>query len=148
MWNTYTTEYKKLGMDLSVNNISDFKKEYKAVLLIDIDKDPQPDAFVIFTKGTYGNKINLLWTDGKKESKRVLIRKLIELIKNIGWWIEASLKIEDILKDNNINYIDDEDIIRKMINKDIIYLSNGYYSRKLSLVDKWITKKIYGNPII
>lgn len=146
MWNTYTSEYKRLGMDLSVNNVNEFRRSYKAVLLIDLDKDPNPDAFIIFTTNLYGNKINLLWTDGKKESKRFIVKKLIELLKTIGWWVEASLKLEDILKDSNVNYIESTDDIKRLIPKDFIYLSDGYYSRKLSIINKWITKRIYGNP--
>lgn len=148
MWNTYEKEYKKLGMDLSVSNVDDFKKEYKAVLLIDIDTDPMPDAFIIFSDNRYGNKINLLWTDGQHESKRVLVKKLITVLNLGDWWIEASLKIEEILSKNNIPYLVKEEDIKKLINKDIVYLGNGYYSRKLALYNKWITKRIYGIPKI
>ncbi len=147
MWNTYTSEYKRLGMDLSVDNIEQFKRKYKTLMLIDLDTDPNPDAFIIYSERHNGNKINLLWSDGAKESKDFLVKKMIELLKEIGWWIEASLKIEDILKQSSINYIESEDVIKQLIDKNVIYLSDGYYSRKLTMVNKWITKRIYGNPV-
>jgi hypothetical protein len=55
---------------------------------------------------------------GKKEAKRDLIKKVIDLLNTKGWFIEASLKMEEILSSSKVPVIDDEKVIMDIVGKD------------------------------
>ena len=78
------------------------------------------------------------------------MKKLLELVskKNSGWYVEGSMKMDAILKSNNVHYIDDEQQVKTILNKPIEWVGDGYYMRKLSRADKKITKRLYGYPKI
>lgn len=148
IWNMYTNTYGKQGMDFSADNRHELKTKYHATLLNDVDNDGTPDAFIIYRATKWGNKIALLGTNDKKEAKREFVKKLIELVNTTGWFIEASKKLEDILKQTNAPIINDWTIIQDVIGqkKEPIPTGDGYYTRKLSKADKRITKRMYGIP--
>lgn len=146
LWDMYTNTYLSQGIDLSAHGPKELQGSYKATWFIDVDKDSTPDAFIIYKETKHGSKIALLGTDGQRESKRMVIKKLFELLKGKGWYLEASLKIEEILSTTDINVVDDEQFVAQILKKEIRWEGNGYYQRKLKKVNKWITKRIYGNP--
>lgn len=149
IWNMYITTYGMQGIDFSANDIDDLQKKYSAIFLMDIDKDSLPDAFIIYRETEFGKKIALSGTNGKKEAKDLFLKRLFELILNTkGWYCEGSLKIDQILKSKNAPYIDNEQIVRTVLKKDITWEGDGYYIRKLSRADKYIRKRIYGTPNI
>jgi hypothetical protein len=148
IWDMYKTSYLKQGMDLSANSASEMQSKYKAVRLKDIDNDNVPDEFIIYKVTKFGNKIALLATNGKPEAKRDLVKQTIKLTKTAGWFIEASLKMEEILSSAGAPFVTDENKIIDIIGKDKEpqFIGNGYYTRSLSKVSKRITKRIYGKP--
>ena len=148
IWNMYSLTYKKAGMDFSANDAKELQTKYKAVYLEDVDGDSIADAFIIFKPTQFGNKIALLGTNDKSSAKKELIAQLFKLLKTQGWFIEASLKIEDILSANtSIPVVTDETIIQSLVgHKGLEMMEDGYYKRKLSKVDKSIVKRLYGNP--
>ena len=148
IWNMYSLTYKKAGMDFSANDAKELQTKYKAVYLEDVDGDSIADAFIIFKPTQFGNKIALLGTNDKSSAKKELIAQLFKLLKTQGWFIEASLKIEDVLSANtNIPVVTDETIIQSLVgHKGLEMMEDGYYKRKLSKVDKSIVKRLYGNP--
>jgi hypothetical protein len=77
-----------------------------------------------------------------------LVKKSLELVKTSGWFIEASGKMEDIMKSNNAPVVRDETKILSILGneKKPEFVGDGYYTRSLSMVDKRITKRIYGKP--
>ena len=135
-------------MDLSANSAFEMQSKYKAVRLKDIDNDNVPDEFIIYKPTKFGNKIALLATNGKPEAKRDLVKQTIKLTKTAGWFIEASLKMEEILSSARAPFVTDEQKIIDIIGKDKEpqFIGNGYYTRSLSKVSKRITKRIYGKP--
>ena len=143
IYTMYTDTYLPQGMDLSANDWKEMQDKYKATWLIDIDKDKEPDAFIIHKETEFGNKIALLGSNGSRESKSMVVRKLFELLKKNYWYIEASLKMEDLLVKSDIDVITDPDKIKKII-PEASNIHDGYYERKLSKVNKNITKRIYG----
>ena len=46
IWNMFEHTYKSIG--LVVSNMKQMASKYKISLLIDVDKDPMPDAFTIY----------------------------------------------------------------------------------------------------
>jgi len=150
IWDMYTSTYAKQGMDFSADNFTELQSKYKAVYLEDVDGDSIADAFIVYKSTPYGNKISLLGTNDKKEAKKELISKLFNLLKTRSWYIEASMKMEEILsKRSDIDAVTDETVIKGVAgDKSLEMMEDGYYKRKLSKVDKSIVKRIYGKPTV
>jgi hypothetical protein len=131
LWDMYVETYHSIG--LHIEDASKLTNKYKIAWLIDLDKDPLPDAFIIYKETKHGNKIALMGSDGDKKSKRSLIKKIVSLLKTKGWYCEASHKVADILKSNNVTIITDIDKIKKVLEKpDVIPTeTEGVYKRKL-----------------
>ena len=148
IWQMYITTYLNAGMDLSANSWREMQSKYKATALKDVDSDNLPDAFIVYKPTKFGNKIALLGTNNKKQAKSDVVKKVIELCKTSGWFIEASLRMEDIMKSSGAPVVRDEEKIQAIVGPDkkVQFVGDGYYSRSLSKVDKRITKRLYGKP--
>jgi hypothetical protein len=146
IWDMYTSTYAKQGMDLSADDWREMQSKYKATALKDVDNDKEPDAFIVYKPTQYGNKIALLGTNNKPQAKSDVVKKLLELVKSKGWFIEASLKMEEILKSSGAPAITDEVMIRDVVGDDKKpeFEGDGYYTRFLSKAGKRIRKRIYG----
>jgi len=147
IWNMYTTTYLPQGMYLSANDWKEMQHKYKASWLIDIDKDKEPDAFIIYKDTEYGHKMALIGSDNSKEGKSTLLKQVFSLLVKDKWYLEASMKMEDILSKSNIPAVTDASKIKKII-PGAENIKDGYYERSLSKVDKKIIKRIYGKPIV
>ena len=135
----YKAVYSSEGMQLSAFSASELKAGYEVVMLIDVDKDPMPDAF-IFTRG---NRIKLLATDGGSLSKSLVVKKVVKMVKT-AYNLEASKKMDDIMKGKGAPPILDKKRIEKMVGpKFIKHLDNGYYERKLKKGGN-VVKRMYG----
>lgn len=147
IWDMYTKTYLDAGMDLSADDWQEMQSKYKATALKDVDRDKEPDAFIIYKPTKWGNKIALLGTNGKKEAKSDVVKKLLQYVNTKGWFIEASLKMEEILSKSGAPVITDEDMIRDVVgaDKQPEFEKDGYYTRFLSKAGKRIRKRIYGN---
>ena len=146
IWDMYTMTYAKQGMDLSADDWRELRSKYKATALKDVDRDAEPDAFIIYKPTKWGNKIALLGTNNKREAKSDVVKKLIDLVKTSGWFIEASLKMEEILSSSGAPVITDEKMIRDVVGDDKKpeFEEDGYYTRFLSKAGKRIRKRMYG----
>ena len=150
IWKVYSDAYSAQSLDFSANSASELQSKYKAIKLIDVDKDKIPDAFIIYKPTKFGNKIALLAADiDKKDAKRAVVQKAIELVKTNGWFVEASAKMEDIMKSSNAPVVTDEKKIMDILGNEKApeFTGDGYYTRTLTKVNKRITKRIYGKPI-
>lgn len=148
LWSMYEDTYSKAGLDFSANDASELQSKYKAVYLEDVDSDTVADAFIIYKPTSFGNKIALLGTNDKKEAKKSMLAQLFKLLKTQGWFIEASMKMEEILSaKSDIDVVTDESIIQGLVgDKGLEMMEDGYYKRKLSKANKLIVKRIYGKP--
>lgn len=146
IWDMYTQTYLGAGMDLSADDWKEMQAKYKATALKDIDSDHVPDAFIIYKPTKWGNKIALLGTNGKKKAKSDLVKKLLQLVNTKGWFIEASLKMEEILSGANAPVIKNQEMVKDVVGADKKpeFTHDGYYTRFLTKAGKRITKRIYG----
>jgi hypothetical protein len=146
IWKMYVTTYQGEGLDLSADDSKELVQKYKATWLIDVDKDKLPDAFIVYKETKYGNKIALLGTNGIQEAKRELVKYLLQLVNRKGWFIEASMKMEDLMRNSGVPVVNDETAILDIVgkSKEPEMLEDGYYKRYLSKADKKIVKRIYG----
>ena len=149
IWAMYKTAYKGQGLDLSAGSATEMQSKYKAIMLVDVDDDRQPDAFIIYKITPFGKKMALLAANVKKQdAKRAVVKKAIELVKTAGWFLEASAKMEDIMKASGAPVVRDEQKILDILGNDKKpeFIGDGYYTRSLSMADKRITKRLYGKP--
>ena len=149
IWKVYSDAYSAQSLDFSANSASEMQSKYKAIKLIDVDKDKIPDAFIIYKPTKFGNKMALLAADvDKRDAKRAVVQKAIELVKTSGWYVEASAKMEDIMNSSNAPVVTDEKKIMDILGNEKApeFTGDGYYTRTLSKVNKRITKRIYGRP--
>lgn len=146
IWDMYTSTYSKEGLDFSADDFMELRNKYKATALKDVDNDSEPDAFIIYKETRWGNKLALLGTNGKKQAKKDVVKKLIELVNTKGWFLEAGMKIEEILKANNAPVITNQEMIKDVVGakKKPEFEEDGYYTRLLSKVGKRIKKRMYG----
>lgn len=149
IWKIYSDAYSAQSLDFSASGASEMQSKYKAIKLIDVDKDKIPDAFIIYKPTKFGNKMALLAADvDKRDAKRAVVHKAIELVKTSGWFVEASAKMEDIMQSAGAPVVRDEKKIMDILGneKSPEFTGDGYYTRTLSKVNKRITKRIYGRP--
>ena len=153
VWTMYSNTYLNMGMDLSASGASGLMK-YKGVFLIDVDTPPDgiSDAFILYKETDFGNKIALLGTcqvedcKAKRDAARTLVKKMFELLKGGGYFVEAGMKIEEILKKSDVPYVCDEEAIRAFTGEKFVeFLDDCYYKRKLAMAAPIVTKRIYGS---
>jgi hypothetical protein len=153
VWTMYSNTYLNMGMDLSASGASGLMK-YKGVFLIDVDSPPDgiSDAFILYKPTSFGNKIALLGTcqvedcKAKRDAARSVVKKMFELLKGGGYFIEAGMKIEEILKKSDVPYVCDEEAIRAFTGEKFVeMLDDCYYKRKLAMAAPIVTKRIYGS---
>jgi len=145
LWDMYVDTYQSIG--LHIESPEKLTSKYKISWLIDLDKDPIPDAFVIYKETKHGSKLALAGSDGTKESKSYLVKKFISLMKTKGWYAEASGVIAGILTKNNVKLVTDIDKIKKVIGKPDIEETDekGVYKRKLGTLGM-VKKQLFGTP--
>jgi hypothetical protein len=113
--------------------------------VIDVDGDTTPDAVSAAKTKKAGKKFMLGATDGSKEAKRAYIMQRINALKKPGNFIEASHKIADILAAKGVPVVDDEQVVRKALGKDINWIGDGgYYERNIG--GKTFKKRMFGKP--
>jgi hypothetical protein len=147
IWDMYTNSYAKQGLDFSADDYKELQQKYKAVYLQDVDSDSIADAFIVYKETPYGNRISLLGTNNKPEAKSNVVKQLIRLVNTNGWILEASKKIEEIMQRSNAPVITDRNVIQAIAgDKEVKFLEDGYYERKLSKSSTRIIKRLYGKP--
>jgi hypothetical protein len=143
IWDMYEHTYKAIG--LIVSDMKQMVSKYKISLLIDVDKDTLPDAFTIYKPTKYGAKMVLSGTDGSKPAKSALVKHKLQLLKKKGWYVEASHRLADIFMSSNINYVDDHEVVEKVLGKTVKWIGNGEYERKVGGSIN-VAKRLFGNP--
>lgn len=144
LWDMYVDTYQSIG--LHIEDVNKLTSKYKVSWLIDIDSDPQIDAFIIYKETKFGNKLALMGSDGKKENKSYLIKKMFALLKKKGWFIEASHKVADMILSNKIKVIDDMETVKAIIGEKVFVeeLADGEYKRKLTGLGV-VKKRMFGS---
>ncbi len=136
----YKTVYNAEGLQLSAFSASELQSSYEIVMLIDVDEDPMPDAFILVRNG----RIKLLATDGGREAKKAIVQKVVDMVKSEGYTLEASKKMNDIMIAKGAPVIMDQPRLEKMVGpKFIKHLEDGYYERDLKKGGT-VVKRMYG----
>jgi len=122
--------YTAKGGNFEFKNADDIKKsELDFWIANDIDVDPEIDAIIGGKTTPAGIKMTVFGQDGSSAAKKVGMIKMIDYMKKRGFYAEVDI---DLAAKLGVDYIKDEALIRKVLNKDIKMNVDGSYSRKLT----------------
>ena len=113
--------------------------------VINLDDDPEIDAVNVSKRKYGGRKFTATGHDGSREAKSKVVNHKADLLKQPGYFVEVSGKIEDIFKAKGVEPVMDEELVRKVLKgKEINWLGDGRYERKIG--GKTFTKILMGKP--
>lgn len=147
LWTLYDIAYGSIGKHIGSKD--ELIKKYPIFEVIDNDDDPDIDIFIAMKKTPFGKKVAAMGHDGTRKSKKAVVLKMLSLLKQKGYYTEASDKIEEILRRGGLDNIKDPDVIMQIMGSkgDIILEGDGYYNRSLGSIGRH-TKALFGNPIL
>tara|TARA_R110000751_G_scaffold69172_1_gene140661 strand:- start:1725 stop:2282 length:558 start_codon:yes stop_codon:yes gene_type:complete len=132
------------GAGMMVKSTADIKKLAPDWELEDVDEDPDADVAIGTKKKPAGTKFVAGASDGSGKAKKELINKLVTMLKKSGNYAELSGAPEHVVSKTGLKYIDDEEVVRKALKKDITWKGDGWYERAIKGVKR--TKRLYGKP--
>ena len=114
---------------------------------IDIHGDNDFDIIMFGKKTRFGIKYSGVGHDGSKDAKRKYIEERGKELNNLGYYIEVSGKIADILMDSyDVPVVSEREVVEQVLGKKVEWIGKkedgtsgaGWYVRKLggSLHDK------------
>jgi hypothetical protein len=138
--------YSKVGGSPITNmkSTSDVKKLAPDWDLEDVDGDQDADAAIGLKRKSAGNKYVVGATDGSPKAKRDMITRLLKGLQKPGNYAELSGVPSKIVDKAGLKYIDDEEVVRKTLKKDITWKGDGWYERDIKGTKR--TKRLYGKP--
>jgi len=140
------TAYKKTPDGSFVNNKSDLNSSvfWNA---IDVDGSEDADAVIFGRKSPNGIKIQGMGHDGDRKSIDAVLVRLSKVLKQKGYWVEASDALEHVFYKMGVPYISSEKVAQSIFpNSDLKMTGKkGQYTRKLQN-GKVIQETIFGNP--
>ena len=149
IFNLISTAYAPIGGHpnyKSSNDVVDSESDTEYDV-IDLDDDPEIDAISVAKEKPSGKKFVATGHDNTKASKSKVVNHKADKLKSSGYFIEVSGKLIDILTAKGVESIDDEELVRKVLKgKDIEWLGNGQYKRKIG--GKLFIKSLMGKPTI
>jgi hypothetical protein len=114
--------------------------------VVNIDDDPEPDALISYKEKDAGKKITALGHDGESVSKSKSLNKMASLLKEPGYYLEVSGKLQDILLAKGAPVVKDKDLIQKVLKgKTLEFNEDGTYQRFIG--GKKHTKTLLGKPL-
>jgi len=143
------TAYKSTPLGSFVKTISDVVKS--DWLVIDYNESDEIDACIFYresrdNEGWIGKKIQGIGHDGVKESKKIIIGKLIDKLKEDGFWIESSDRMEEVLEGAGVQKVKDLDVLQKLFpSSKVTLLDNGRYERTLEN-GEIVKESVFGRP--
>jgi len=114
--------------------------------VVNIDDDPEPDALISYKEKDAGKKITALGHDGESVSKSKSLNKMASLLKEPGYYLEVSGKLQDILLAKGAPVVKDKDLIQKVLKgKTLEFNEDGTYQRFIG--GEKHTKTLLGKPL-
>lgn len=136
-----SNSYSHIGGHLEIQKAIDLtNSDLDFWIANDIDTDPYIDVAIGGKKTKDGIKLTTMAQDGNKASKMYLLKKVVELVQQKGFYSETSKELADKL---NIPIVKDKMIIQEVVNKpNIKFNDDGSYDRDIH--GKRVTKVLVG----
>jgi len=113
---------------------------------LDLHGDEDFDMIMFGKKTKFGVKYSGVGHDGTSAAKREYIAARGRDLNKLGFYIEVSGKIKDILVNAGVPIVTDEDTIRKVLKgKEIEINNDGSYNRYIG--NQMHTKVLLGKPL-
>ena len=148
IFNLINTAYAPIGGNVNYKSAADVlgaeaDANYEVV---NIDDDPEPDALISYKEKDAGKKITALGHDGEPVSKSKSLNKMASLLKEPGYYLEVSGKLQDILLAKGAPVVKDKDLIQKVLKgKTLEFNEDGTYQRFIG--GEKHTKTLLGKPL-
>jgi hypothetical protein len=156
LFEIYESSYRYVGLHPQIQNPNEIitSRKYHNALLIDLNRNNKPDAFIIYKTTNIGNKLTLFGADSNiPGAKSKAVSKIVDLFGKNGWYGETNTKSKpySVFKKNNVNMINNSDKIKQILTSLEIPLEtvkmydDGTYERTIggSLVSR---EQIFGHP--
>jgi hypothetical protein len=141
------TAYAPIGGNLKFNTVSDITKAGGQFFkVVDLDSDDDIDAVLVYKNRDAGNKGVAMGHDGSRLSKSHSTKKILNDLNRKYYFLEASGPMEKLLLKANVPYVDNENIVKKILKKEIEWVGDGKYYRDIS--GNKVQKRLFGTPKI
>lgn len=149
IWELVDNAYKPLGGHVRISDVEKIVTDDQLVFwnAIDVDSDPNIDVVIFARKTKFGYKISGWGHDNGTESKKYLLKRLIELLRRKGYWIEVSGSPAKLLN-RRLTSLPIKDVKKLFPESKIISLGNGLYRRTLENGKQTDPEMILGCPNI
>jgi len=142
------TAYAPIGGNINYKSAADVlgaeaDADYE---VINIDDDPEPDALISYKDKGAGKKLTALGHDGEPASKSKSLNHMADLLKQPGYYLEVSGKLQDILLAKGAPVVKDQDLIQKALKgKKLEFNDDSTYQRFIGGTPH--TKMLLGKPL-
>jgi len=142
------TAYAPIGGNLNYKSAADVlgaeaDADYE---VINIDDDPEPDALISYKEKEAGKKLTAMGHDGEPISKSKSLNRMASLLKEPGYYLEVSGKLQDILLAKGAPVVKDQELIQKVLKgKKLEFNEDGTYQRFIG--GEKHTKTLLGKPV-
>jgi hypothetical protein len=142
------TAYAPIGGNINYKSAADVlgaesDADYEVV---NIDDDPEPEALISYKEKGSGKKLTALGHDGSPEAKSKSLNRMVALLKEPGYYLEVSGKLQDILLAKGAPVVKDKDLIQKVLKgKKLEFNEDGTYQRFIG--GEKHTKTLLGKPL-
>jgi len=142
------TAYAPIGGNINYKSAADvlgaeIDADYEVV---NIDDDPEPEALISYKEKGSGKKLTALGHDGSPEAKSKSLNRMAALLKEPGYYLEVSGKLQDILLAKGAPVVKDKDLIQKVLKgKKLEFNEDGTYKRAIG--GEVHTKTLLGKPL-
>ena len=142
------TAYAPIGGNINYKSTADVlgaesDADYEVV---NIDDDPEPEALISYKEKGSGKKLTALGHDGSPEAKSKSLNRMAALLKEPGYYLEVSGKLQDILLAKGAPVVKDKDLIQKVLKgKKLEFNEDGTYQRFIG--GEKHTKTLLGKPL-
>lgn len=145
--------YGPLGGHHDFPTASSVPHDNDLIDLIDLDDVDDPDSVVMGKTTVHGRKMTATASDGERESKEAMLRKMVKTLAHRGNYGEVSGKVMEILTSRGVRVVTDRKVVEKILSGKQIQWhgrhpegaeGTGWYSRRIG--GAWKYKRIVGNP--
>lgn len=149
-YNLISTAYAEIGGHVKIKSPSDVFKDpnWNYWEGVDIHGDNNFDIIMFGQKTKYGIKYSGVGHDGSGAAKRAYISARGNELKKLGYYIEVSGKIAEILINKyNVPAVDSQEEVEKVLGKSVEWLGKNPED-KSSTGNSWYRRVLGGKPHI
>jgi hypothetical protein len=147
MYDLIRIAYSEIGGHIKIQNPNDIADpEWNYWEGTDIHKSSDFDIVIFGKRTNYGIKFAGVGHDGDSDSKRKFLDQAGTNLKKIGFYLEASGKLAQILINKyKVPVVTDRDVVEKVLGKQVVWVgTSGWYTRTIG--GQSHTKILLGTP--